>query len=59
MRSDNGTTHGLLMPDNSENTNFTTTQVSQTGSRVSKPVRKTRCREGRVGGVGDSDIRAL
>ena len=58
MRPDKGTTHGLLMPDSSENTNFTTTQVSQTGSKVSRPVRKTRCTEGRCG-AEDSDMRAL
>ena len=42
---------GALMPDSRMKTNFTTTQVNQTGSRVSRPVRKSFCSEGCAGGV--------
>ena len=47
MLSDSGTTQGALMLDSSTNTNLTTTQVSQIGSRVSRPVRNRRCSEAR------------
>ncbi|MNT42430.1 hypothetical protein D3C72_1788490 [compost metagenome] len=58
--SDSGTTSGLEMPDSSTNTNLTTTQVSQIGNRVSRPVRNRRCREGRGTRAGaSSDMRAL
>ena len=65
MRSDSGTTSGLETPDSSTNTNLTTTQVSHSGSSVSRPVRNRRCSEGRgeagAGWEADSagDMRAL
>ncbi len=60
MRSDSGTTQGLLKPERSENTNLTTTHVSHTGSSVNKPVRKMRCSEGRCGSEeGSADMLLL
>src|SRR3546814_13256951 len=37
MRRDSGRTQGLLVSLSSTDTNFTTTQVSQIGNRVSRP----------------------
>src|SRR5690606_42091121 len=46
--------------DSSTNTNFTTTQVSQIGSRVSSPVMNRRCSDARwgAGGAGGAGVMA-
>src|SRR5690606_37258799 len=49
MRRDSGPTQGLLMPESRTKTNFTTTQVSHSGSRVSSPVMNRRCNDARCG----------
>ena len=62
MPSDSGTTQGALMLDSSTNTNLITTQVSQIGSRVSRPVRNRRCSEARgwaCGSWGAGDMAQL
>ena len=50
IRCDSGSTHGLLMSDSRTKTNLMTTQVSQIGSSVSRPVMKSFCTEARCGG---------
>src|SRR5690606_31087872 len=50
---DSGPSQARLMPDSRTNTNFTTRQVSQMGSKVSRPVRNRRCRRCARDGVGD------
>src|SRR3546814_2084735 len=62
MRRDSGCTQGLLTSLSSTKTNFTTTQVSQIGSRVSSPVSRVflkPCRGGALCGRSEEHTSEL